>query len=104
MAMFDGTVGRAVTAPRNRWTALPTRAGYAMSKNGPDLKPYMDKQLAFRLNGNRQVTGRLCGFDQFMNIVLDECQVQRDGRPHNIGMVVIRGNSVVQFECLDPVS
>jgi small nuclear ribonucleoprotein G len=48
-----------------------------------------------------QVTGVLRGFDQFMNIVLDE--TVDDGSPDkiDIGLVVIRGNSVVQFECLE---
>ena len=32
----------------------------------------MDKKLAIKLNGNRNVTGTLRGFDQFMNLVLDE--------------------------------
>ncbi|GAB5033428.1 small nuclear ribonucleoprotein g-like [Nannochloropsis oceanica] len=73
-----------------------------MSKTGgPDLKKYLDKKLAFKLNGNRKVTGVLRGFDQFMNIVLDE--TVDDGSPdkNDIGLVVIRGNSVVQFECLE---
>ncbi|TFJ80234.1 hypothetical protein NSK_008377 [Nannochloropsis salina CCMP1776] len=73
-----------------------------MSKTGgPDLKKYLDKKLAFKLNGNRKVTGVLRGFDQFMNIVLDE--TVDDGAPdkNDIGLVVIRGNSVVQFECLE---
>lgn len=47
------------------------------------------------------MTGVLRGFDQFMNIVLDE--TVDDGAPdkNDIGLVVIRGNSVVQFECLE---
>ena len=41
-------------------------------------------------------------FDQFMNIVLDESIEEVSAAESNaIGMVVIRGNSVVQFECLD---
>jgi small nuclear ribonucleoprotein (snRNP)-like protein len=35
---------------------------------------YMDKRLAIKLNGNRTVNGTLRGFDQFMNIVLDETE------------------------------
>lgn len=40
--------------------------------SGPDLKKYMDKRLSIKLNGNRTVVGFLRGFDQFMNLVLDE--------------------------------
>ena len=31
----------------------------------------MDKKLSVKLNANRHVTGVLRGFDQFMNIVLE---------------------------------
>jgi len=73
-----------------------------MSKKGPQLRTFMDKQLSLKLNGNRQVTGRLRGFDEFMNIVLDNCKAA--GSDEDLGMVVVRGNSVVQFECLEPVN
>jgi hypothetical protein len=41
---------------------------------------------AVKLNANRQVTGILRGFDQFMNIVLD--QTVDDRMKQDIGMVV----------------
>ena len=70
--------------------------------SGPDLKRYMDKELSLKLNGNRRVRGILRGFDQFMNVTLDESvEVVSATEMHQIGMVVIRGNSIVQFECLD---
>ncbi|KAK3229578.1 hypothetical protein Dsin_001459 [Dipteronia sinensis] len=44
-----------------------------MSRPGqpPDLKKYMDKKLQIKLNANRMVVGTLFGFDQFMNLVVD---------------------------------
>jgi len=60
-----------------------------MSKTGgPDLKKYLDKKLAFKLNGNRKVTGILRGFDQFMNIVLDETLDEAAADKNDIGLVV----------------
>lgn len=60
-----------------------------MSKTGgPDLKKYLDKKLAFKLNGNRKVTGVLRGFDQFMNIVLDETIDEGSSDKNDIGLVV----------------
>jgi len=57
-----------------------------------------------KLNGNRSVNGILRGFDPFMNIVLDETVEEcHDGTRKNIGMVVIRGNSVIMMEVLDRV-
>ena len=61
-----------------------------MSKvNGPDLKRYMDKELNLKLNGNRRVRGVLRGFDQFMNVTLDETVEEVSTTESNqLGMVV----------------
>ncbi|XP_004249956.2 probable small nuclear ribonucleoprotein G [Solanum lycopersicum] len=77
-----------------------------MSRTGqpPDLKKYMDKQLQIKLNANRLVTGTLRGFDQFMNLVIDNTVEVNGNDKNEIGMVVIRGNSVVTIEALEPVA
>ncbi|CAK9204594.1 unnamed protein product [Sphagnum troendelagicum] len=76
-----------------------------MSKSGqpPDLKKYMDKKLNIKLNANRNVVGVLRGFDQFMNLVLDNTLEVNGNDTTEIGMVVIRGNSVVMIEALEAV-
>ncbi|KQK15293.1 probable small nuclear ribonucleoprotein G [Brachypodium distachyon] len=77
-----------------------------MSRSGqpPDLKKYMDKKLQIKLNANRVVIGTLRGFDQFMNLVVDNT-VEVNGNDRNdIGMVVLRGNSVVMIEALEPIA
>mmetsp|Transcript_45770 Transcript_45770/g.40992 ORF Transcript_45770/g.40992 Transcript_45770/m.40992 type:complete len:80 (-) Transcript_45770:89-328(-) len=69
---------------------------------GPDLKKYMDQRMKVLLNGKRTVTGVLRGFDQFMNLVLDDCQeIVSDKEKNDIGVVVIRGNSIIQMELLE---
>lgn len=65
----------------------------------PELKKFMDKQLSVVLNANRHVVGVLRGFDQFMNIVLDNAVDEK--MKTDIGMVVIRGNSIVTIEVLE---
>ncbi|KAI0528645.1 probable small nuclear ribonucleoprotein G [Dendrobium catenatum] len=77
-----------------------------MSRSGqpPDLKKYMDKKLQIKLNANRTVIGTLRGFDQFMNLVIDNTVDVSGNEKNDIGMVVIRGNSVVMIEALEPVS
>ncbi|CAB3255105.1 unnamed protein product [Arctia plantaginis] len=76
-----------------------------MSKaHPPELKKFMDKKLAIKLNAGRSVTGVLRGFDPFMNLVLDESVEEcKDGQRNSIGMVVIRGNSIVMLESLDRI-
>ncbi|CAP24896.2 Protein CBR-SNR-7 [Caenorhabditis briggsae] len=77
-----------------------------MSKtHPPELKKYMDKEIELKLNGNRHVSGILRGFDPFMNMVIDEAvEYPKNGNSINLGMTVIRGNSVVIMEPKERVS
>ncbi|XP_044111125.1 small nuclear ribonucleoprotein G-like [Neovison vison] len=74
-----------------------------MSKaHPPELKKFMDKKLSLKLNGGRHVQGIL--FDPFMNLVIDECvEMATSRQQNNIGMVVIRGNSIIMLEALERV-
>ncbi|KAG5338443.1 RUXG protein, partial [Acromyrmex charruanus] len=65
---------------------------------------FYSKYLVVKLNGGRRVVGILRGFDPFMNMVIDESIEEcKDGTKNNIGMVVIRGNSVIMLEALDRI-
>lgn len=59
-----------------------------------------DKRLRVSLNGNRRVIGTLRGYDAFLNVVLEEAENEAQ---EYLGQIVIRGNSIVQFEALDRV-
>ncbi|CAE8583297.1 unnamed protein product, partial [Polarella glacialis] len=77
-----------------------------MSKTGAgaDLRKFMEKRLDLKLTANRHVVGVLRGYDQFMNIVLDNTvEIVSPTEKNEIGMVVIRGNSIMMWECLDRV-
>jgi small nuclear ribonucleoprotein G len=69
----------------------------------PELKQYMDKKLRLKLNGNRGVVGVLRGFDQFLNLVLDEAHNDVGPDKEPLGMVVVRGNSVQAMEALEHI-
>jgi len=71
---------------------------------GPDLKRFMDKRLRLTINGNRKVVGTLRGYDAFLNVVLEEAEDERGTEGDNyIGQIVIRGNSISQFETLERI-
>lgn len=62
----------------------------------------MDKSLSVTLNANRHIVGVLRGFDQFMNLVLDQTlEVKGATERVDVGMVVVRGSSVVSIEVLE---
>ncbi|QDS68435.1 Serine/threonine-protein kinase smg1 [Venturia effusa] len=75
-----------------------------MPQAQPELKKYLDKRLFVQLNGSRKVIGVLRGYDVFLNIVLDDAVEEKsNGEKVRIGMVVIRGNSVVMLEALERI-
>ncbi|SBO27485.1 small nuclear ribonucleoprotein, putative [Plasmodium knowlesi strain H] len=85
-----------------------------VGKAGPssDFRKFMEKRLqgnvllwnrAVYLNGNRQIVGVLRGYDTFMNLVLDNTVEIKKEQQIDIGIVVIRGNSISYWECLDRV-
>ena len=71
----------------------------------PDLKNLMDKQLILSLNGKRKVSGVLRGYDAFMNIVLDDSfehtLVEEEKDKKSLGLVVVRGNSIICLEAME---
>jgi small nuclear ribonucleoprotein G len=76
------------------------------SKSSPDLKKYVEKRVSLKLNANRKVLGILRGFDQFMNLVLEDAEevsLDSNNSKTKMGMIVIRGSSIQQMECLDAV-
>jgi len=72
-----------------------------MGSRGPNLKAYLDKTVQLQLNKGRKVYGTLRGYDQFMNLVIGDAMEESSGQQRsNIGMVVIRGNSILQLELM----
>ncbi len=61
-------------------------------------------QIHLKINGGRTVEGVLRGYDPFMNLVLDEgIEITKQGERNQIGMIVIRGNSVVMLDAKDRI-
>ena len=70
----------------------------------PELKKFMEKRVSLKLNASRTVSGRLRGYDHFMNVVLDEAVEETSGAAgKDIGLVLIRGNSIIQIEALERI-
>ncbi|KZZ93898.1 U6 snRNA-associated Sm-like protein LSm7 [Ascosphaera apis ARSEF 7405] len=71
-----------------------------------DLNKYMDKEICVKFSGGREVTGTLKGYDQLMNLVLDDVkEVMRDDEGNqttrSLGLIVARGTLLVLISPLD---
>ncbi len=59
------------------------------------LERSMNKKMALQLKDGRVLEGKLVGYDQYMNLVLDETDERFDENQRRLGTVVLRGNNVV---------
>ncbi|PYI31946.1 U6 snRNA-associated Sm-like protein LSm7 [Aspergillus indologenus CBS 114.80] len=71
-----------------------------------DLNKYMDKEVRVKFNGGREVTGILKGYDQLMNLVLDDVKEgMRDDEGNettrSLGLIVARGTLIVLISPAD---
>lgn len=51
--------------------------------------------MALQLKDGRIIEGKLAGFDQYMNLVLEESEEKHADAARRLGTVVLRGNNVV---------
>ncbi len=60
------------------------------------LEESLGKVVLVRLKGNRSLRGRLRGFDQHLNLVLEDAEdVSNPNNARKLGVIVVRGDNVV---------
>ncbi|WVQ93951.1 hypothetical protein IAU59_001029 [Kwoniella sp. CBS 9459] len=69
-----------------------------------NLAQYVDTSVKIKFMGGREVTGTLKGFDQLMNLVMDDVVEEYENNampPRNLGLVVLRGPNIVLISPTD---
>jgi len=62
------------------------------------LDESIDKIVLIKLKGGKTIRGNLRGFDQHMNLLLDDSEeIPSDGEAKSIGTIVVRGDNVVMI-------
>jgi small nuclear ribonucleoprotein len=59
------------------------------------LERNLNKRMSLLLKDGRMLEGVLIGFDEYMNMVLDDTQETKDETVKKMGKVILRGNNVV---------
>lgn len=60
------------------------------------LEESLGKLVLLRLRGNRSLRGKLQGFDQHMNLVLEEAtDITHSDDIQNLGTIIVRGDNVI---------
>lgn len=70
-----------------------------------DLSKYANERIRVKFTGGREVTGVLKGFDQLLNLVLDEVeenlQSETEPQTRSLGLVVLRGPTITLLSPVD---
>jgi len=62
------------------------------------LDESINKIVLIKLKGNKTIRGNLLGFDQHMNLLLDQAEeILSDGDSNSLGSLVVRGDNVVMI-------
>jgi small nuclear ribonucleoprotein len=60
------------------------------------LEKSLDAIVLVKLRGNRQIRGKLVGFDNHMNLILIESdEIDPEGETISRGRIVVRGDNVI---------
>lgn len=59
------------------------------------LERSINKRIQLLLKDGRTLTGKLNGYDEYMNMVLEDTEETMNDQVRRLGIVVLRGNNVV---------
>ncbi|KAJ3143366.1 Sm-like protein lsm7 [Geranomyces variabilis] len=84
--------------------------GHQKKESILDLGKYMDKKIHVKYTGGREVIGTLKGYDQLLNLVLDDTEeflrdpendMRIGDRKRTLGLVVCRGTAIIVVAPVD---
>ena len=62
------------------------------------LDESINKKVLIKLKNGKTITGMLQGFDQHMNLLLDQSEeIPSEGDSKSLGSIVVRGDNVVMI-------
>ena len=61
------------------------------------LEKTINKKLTLLLKDGRVLEGKLVGFDDYMNMVLEDTEEQHEENQRRLGTVILRGNNIISI-------
>ena len=59
------------------------------------LERNINKSVTLTLKDGRTLEGKLTGFDEYMNMILEDTEETKEDQVRRVGTVVLRGNNIV---------
>ena len=64
------------------------------------LEKSMNQKLSLLLKDGRLIEGKLTGYDEYMNMVLNDVEETLEDNKRRLGTIILRGNNVVSISLL----
>ncbi|MCE5295722.1 MAG: RNA-binding protein [Euryarchaeota archaeon] len=64
------------------------------------LEKSINKRISILLKDTRVLEGKLTGYDEYMNMVIEETEERTAEQSRRLGVVILRGNNVVSISPL----
>ena len=61
------------------------------------MEKSVQRNVTLLLKDGRTLNGKLVGYDEYMNMVLEDTEDSKDDQVKRIGTVVLRGNNIVSM-------
>ncbi len=59
------------------------------------LEKSLNKTVTLLLKDGRTLEGKMEGFDEYMNMILEDTEETKDEQVRRLGTVILRGNNIV---------
>ena len=77
--------------------ALKKSGGVPLAMPLNILERHINKTVMLTLKDGRTLEGKLSGFDEYMNMILEDTEESREDQVRRLGTVVLRGNNIVSI-------
>jgi small nuclear ribonucleoprotein len=64
------------------------------------LEKSINQKLSLLLKDGRVVEGKLSGYDEYMNMVLEDVEEIQEDNKRRLGTIILRGNNVVSISLI----
>lgn len=61
------------------------------------LERSLEGNVTIFLKDGRKIMGKLTGYDEYMNMVLDDAEEEMNDEKRRLGTLILRGNNVVSI-------
>ncbi len=61
------------------------------------IEDFLNKRISMLMKDNRIIEGVLIGYDEYMNLIINESEERINDSVRKLGIVIVRGNNILRI-------